>query len=267
MTQKSGLTLTSEGGNRYEARVANGLCYVLEQENWSVKTDYYLDTFVYHLADILDNLRAGGNPLRRVLEMGIARGVLSIGVALLTEPDTTLVGVDIAPGADELVRKNAAQHGVAERISVRIGDMFEPIGEDEPFDLIISEMPFIPVDPTEQARLIDEGYGSEILNVSGGADGRYFIDIIITQAARYLAPGGAVVFIQPSFIGVEKSLQLLAEHGLKGEVLFQREHRLQDTRFTHSIKDYIEAVGKMRFAKNAQGEEVFHLTLIKGEKP
>jgi len=266
MTQKTGLTMTSQGGNRYEARVANGLSYVLEQEDWSVKTDYYLDTFVFHLDDILQNLRAGGNPLRRVLEMGIARGVLSIGVALLTDDNTEVVGVDIAPGADELVRKNAAQHGVAERISVRIGDMFEPIAGGETFDLIISEMPFIPVDPAQQTRLIAEGYASEILNVSGGPDGRHFIDIIIAEAGRYLAPGGAVVFIQPSFIGVEKSLQRLQAHGLRGEVLFQREHRLCDTRFTGDNRGYIETVGDMRFSRNATGEEVFHLTIIKGEK-
>lgn len=262
-----GLSLTSQGGETYTAKMGNGVTYPIHQESWSIKTDYYLDTFVHYLPEIIDNLRQEGNPLTRILEMGVARGVLSIGIALLTGEETRLVGIDIEEKAHQLVTRNTQANGVSHKIEVRIGDLFAPVEPGEKFDLIFGELPIIPVDAEEQRRYIADGYASEILNISGGPDGRYFVDKLIEQGAALLQPGGAVVLIQPSFIGVEKSLELLAQAGLTGSVLVRREWRLDDTKFTRSNKGYIEKTTGYRFPQNAAGEDVFYLTILKGVKP
>ena len=93
------------------------------------------------------------------------------------------------------------------------------------------------------------------------------MDKLIDQGATHLRPGGAVVLIQPSFIGVEKSLELLAQAGLTGSVLVRREWRLDDTKFTRSNKGYIEKTTGYRFPQNEAGEDVFYLTILKGVKP
>jgi hypothetical protein len=262
----TGLTLTFEGGETYTAKMNNGTQFVVHQEDWSVKTDYYLETFVRHLPDLVTEIRATGNRLQRILEMGVARGVLSIGLALLTDEDCTIVGIDIEENARHLVAENARANGVGHRIEVRIGDMFDPVGADETFDLVFGEMPFIPVDPVMQATYIEAGHASEILNVSGGPDGRYFVDALIERGSNLVRQGGALMLAQPSFIGVATTLELMAAHGLDGRVSVTREWRLADTRFTQSSRGYIESLYPLAFPLNAAREPVFEVTIIVGTK-
>lgn len=262
----TGLTMTSMGGDTYTAAMSNGRRYTVRQEGWSVKADYYLDTFVYHLPELVDHIKQTGNPLKRVLEIGVARGVLSIGIALLTD-DTSIVGIDIEEQASRLVAENARANGVAHKLEVRIGDLFEPVNEGETFDLVLGELPFIPVDPELQRHYVSDGHASEILNISGGPDGRHLLDSLLTQGPRFLNPGGALLLIQPSFVGVERTMELLAEQGLTGAVLVSREWRLDDTRFTRANRGYIEGLNRLAFNKNAKGEDVFYLTIVVGLKP
>lgn len=262
----TGLTLTFEGGDTYAATMSNGTRFTVRQEDWSVKNDYYLETFVHHLPDLVRDIRATGNRLENILEMGIARGVLSIGLALLTDDDTRIVGIDIEDNATALVAANAADNGVGHKIAVRIGDMFDPVSEDETFDLVFGEMPFIPVDPILQERYIGEGHASEILNVSGGPDGRKFVDALIAQGASYVREGGALMLAQPSFIGIQTTLDLMAAHGLRGRVAVTREWRLADTRFTLRSRPYIESLYPSAFSLNDAGDAVFAVTILVGIK-
>lgn len=265
-TAPTGLTMTSTGGDAYIAIMNNGRQYTVRQAEWSVKTDYYLDTFVYHLPDLLRHIANTGNRLSRILEIGTARGVLSIGIALLTGDDVNIVGVDIEESARALVTENATLNGVANKLDVRIGDFFEPILPNERFDLILGELPFIPIEPSMQQKYISQGYSSEIINVSGGADGRDLVDILITQGPHYLDPGGAILLIQPSFISIERTMELFERHGLTGTVLVSREWLLDDTRFTRDNRRYIEELNPTAFSKNVSGQDVFYLTIILGVK-
>ncbi|MFZ4657753.1 MAG: methyltransferase domain-containing protein [Caldilineaceae bacterium] len=265
--RSEGLSLTTIGGDSYTAVMRSGRQFPIRQEEWSIKADYYLDTFVYYLEDIIAGLRASGNPLRRVLEIGVARGVLSIGIALITGDQTHLVGIDIEEKSKELVMQNATNNHVTERIEVRIGDLFEPVLPDEKFDLIFGELPLMPIDPEEQRLFLEQGHASEILNISGGADGRYFIDALIRQGSQYLNAGGAILVIHPSFINAQKTLDMMAEVGLSGEVLVSREWLLRDTKFTRRNKPYLEKTHGYTFPINADGEELFYLQIIRGSKP
>ena len=266
-TGSPGLTTTSTGGATYAATMSNGQQYTVRQEDWSVKTDYYLDTFVYHLPEVIQHLKATGNPLNRVLEIGVARGVLSIGIALLTGAGTQIVGVDIEEQALALATENARRNAVEDKLAIRIGDFFEPVGAGETFDLVFGELPFIPVDPVMQREYIANGHASEILNVSGGADGRTLIDRLLTEGPALLHRGGSLLLIQPSFVGVDTSLRLLEEQGLVATVLVRKEWRLDDTQFTRQSRGYIESLYPSAFSKNAQGEDVFYLTILAGMKP
>jgi methylase of polypeptide subunit release factors len=265
-TAGESLTAMINESDTYIAKMQNGVHYTISQENWSLRHDYYLDMFVEHLPLVVQELQQGGNPLRHILEMGIARGVLSIGLALLTTDATQIVGIDIDPEAAALVAQNAATNGVADRIEVRIGDLFAPVKADERFDVIIGELPMNVVDPQRHQEYVEAGYGAELLNIGGGADGRYFIDALITQGAHYLNPGGAIVFIQSSFVSIEKSMQRFAEVGLTGSIVAQREWLLKNTKFTRMNRPFIEAVHGNVFDQRADGEDIFYLTIMKGVK-
>lgn len=62
----------------------------------------------------------------------------------------------------------------------------------EEFDLIFGELPIIPVDAEEQRRYC-HGYASEILNISGGPDGRYFVDKLIEVGGTHCGPAVCVL--------------------------------------------------------------------------
>ncbi len=75
-----------------------------------------------------------------------------------------LTAVDINPAAVDNTRINAQRHGVSDQVRVLESDLFSAIGEDETFDLIYWDSPFIeaplawsPTIPLEYA-FFDPGY-------------------------------------------------------------------------------------------------------------
>ena len=80
------------------------------------------------------------------------------------------MAIDISEAALAVARKNAAQHGVADRIDFRLGDQLEPVADEEPFDAIISNPPYIPTAdiPSLEAGVRDY---EPHLALDGGPDG------------------------------------------------------------------------------------------------
>lgn len=156
--------------------------------------------------------------------------------------------------------------GVRHKIEVRTGDLFEPIQPDETFDLLLFEIPFAPMDPQVERDYLEQGYLAEVRYISGGPDGRKYIDTIIAQANAVLNPGGYIVWVQPSYIGVQKSLDILNQHGFEAEVFAEKEWLLRHTKYTASHKSYIEQACDYTFPQNQAGEDIFYLTIVKGVK-
>ncbi|WP_433136309.1 methyltransferase [Actinomadura nitritigenes] len=97
----------------------------------------------------------------RLLEMGCGAGVTAVVAALRGCPEVT--AVDINPAAVRNTEANARRHGVAGRVRALAGDLFEPIGRDERFDVIYWNSPFIEAPPGrnasyEEYALFDPGY-------------------------------------------------------------------------------------------------------------
>jgi release factor glutamine methyltransferase len=127
----------------------------------------------------------------RVLDLCTGSGV--IAVALARElPNARVVATDISDAAVGLARRNAERNAVADRVDVRAGDLFAPIGpQDERFDLITANPPYIAtaVLATLAAEVQREPRGA----LDGGADGLAFYDRICAGARDRLVPGGALV--------------------------------------------------------------------------
>ena len=73
----------------------------------------------------------------RVLDMGTGSGVNAI---LASSKATAVVSVDVNPHAVDAARANAALNGVADRIVVVEGDLFDAV--DGRFDLVVFDPPF-----------------------------------------------------------------------------------------------------------------------------
>jgi release factor glutamine methyltransferase len=88
---------------------------------------------------VLEQLKAIKKP-KRVLEIGVGSGVISIMLALLVE-DIMLVGVDINDKALELAKNNAKKLGVEDKITFIKSNLFENVTSE--FDMVVSNPPYI----------------------------------------------------------------------------------------------------------------------------
>ena len=129
-------------------------------------------------------------PDDRVLDMGTGSGVNAILAARVARE---VVAVDLNPFAVAAARANAERNGVADRVEVRHGDIFDTVAGD--FDLIVFDPPFrwfTPRDELEMATT-DPGYRGM----------RRFFD----AAASRLRPGGRMLI----FFGTSGDLAFLRE--------------------------------------------------------
>jgi release factor glutamine methyltransferase len=127
-------------------------------------------------------------PAPHVLDVGTGSGCIAVTLAH-QHKGARVTAVDVGPEALAVAARNAARHGVADRVRFLEGDLFGPISPGESFDFVVSNPPYIP--QAEIARLAREVRDHEPrLALDGGPDGFAVIDRLLAGAAAYLKPGG-----------------------------------------------------------------------------
>lgn len=144
-----------------------------------------------------------------VLDMGTGCGILAILAAKKAE---RVVAVDINPYASRCARMNGIMNGVSSRMEVILGDLFGPIREDETFDLILFNAPYLPTERPEIKDWIDYAW-------SGGETGRDIIDRFINISPRHLNENGRILLVQSTLSNVEKTLRRFEQESLKARII------------------------------------------------
>jgi release factor glutamine methyltransferase len=149
---------------------------------------------------------------RSVLDLCCGSGV--IGIAAARAGADPVTAVDISRRAALTARINARRNGV--RVRALRGRLFDAVGSER-FDFIVSNPPYVPApDGGIPARGPERAWDA-------GSDGRVLLDEICARAPRHLRPGGAIMLVHSSLIGVEPTLEALAAGGLEGTVLERHE--------------------------------------------
>ncbi|MFN3947068.1 MAG: peptide chain release factor N(5)-glutamine methyltransferase [Aquificaceae bacterium] len=148
------------------------------------------------------------------LEIGIGSGCISITL-LLHNQGLRMFANDINIKALRLARKNAKRHHVEDRLFLFAGDLFEAL-KPYPFDFILSNPPYIPIEKWESLPLgvKIEGYTSLV----GGMKGWEFYLRISERMENYLSPDGFFAFE----IGHDQGMvvrNIFEEKGYKVEVI------------------------------------------------
>jgi release factor glutamine methyltransferase len=127
----------------------------------------------------------------RAVDVGTGSGCLAIACTH-QHPTARFIAIDTSRDALELAQKNAERHGVASRIEFRRGDLLEPVRDEPPFDLIVSNPPYIPsaVIPTLEPGVRDY---EPHLALDGGTDGLRVVVRLIDQAVPLLVTGGHLI--------------------------------------------------------------------------
>jgi release factor glutamine methyltransferase len=122
----------------------------------------------------------------------ICTGCGCVAVAIAHErPATRVVATDISHAALDVARRNAARHGVGERISFTHGDLLA--GVDAQFDAIVANPPYV-IDcagPALQPEVRDH---EPPVALFGGVDGLKLLTRLVAEAPSRLRPGGYLVF-------------------------------------------------------------------------
>jgi release factor glutamine methyltransferase len=146
-----------------------------------------------------------------VLEIGTGCGILAV---LAAEKAERVVAVDVNPYAIECAVKNVQTNGVEKKIEFRQGDLFKPIKQNEKFDVILFNSPYLPSEPDEEKSWIGKAW-------AGGPDGRTVIDRFLRDVPNYLAEGGTIQLVQSSLSNVDKTIQMFKENNLEAMVAAQ----------------------------------------------
>jgi release factor glutamine methyltransferase len=146
-----------------------------------------------------------------VLDVGTGCGILAV---LAAEKAKRVVAVDVNPYAIECASKNAQTNGVEDRIDFRQGDLFQPIKQNENFNLILFNSPYLPSEPDEEKSWIGKAW-------AGGPDGRTVIDRFLVDAPNFLVDRGKIQLVQSSLSNVDKTIQMLKERNMQAKVATQ----------------------------------------------
>lgn len=141
----------------------------------------------------------------RILDLGAGSGAIIL--ALLKErPNATGVAIDISHDALAIVRANAEQLGVIDRVQIRQGNWAEHL--DERFDLVVSNPPYIPTAEIDGLQPEVSRFEPRVA-LDGGGDGLAAYRIITAALPELLKPGGA--FALEVGVGQAEAVRALAE--------------------------------------------------------
>jgi methylase of polypeptide subunit release factors len=154
----------------------------------------------------------------RFLEIGSGTGLIAALAAL--QGASLVVATDINPDAVQNTADNFAAHNVTSLAEVRLGDVFSPIRQDETFDTIWWNVPFMHIDKEDlsmlEKALYDPGY--------------HALERYLAGAKEHLAAGGHVLIGFSKTHGhMEVLEELAARYGWSLRVVAEQETILPPT--------------------------------------
>jgi release factor glutamine methyltransferase len=144
------------------------------------------EALIEQALDLLRALpKAGAQP--RVADVGTGSGAIALAIKREL-PTAEVVAVDVSPEALAVARANALRLGL--EVGFALGDLVEPLAELAPFDLVVSNPPYIPSGDIDC--LAAEVRREPRLALDGGADGLALVRRLAAGATHVLGPGGAL---------------------------------------------------------------------------
>ena len=128
------------------------------------------------------------NNLSNVLDIGTGSGCIACTIAKRT--NATVLGVDISSDALRIALDNVTRLGINNRAVFRKSDLFSKIREEEKFDMIISNPPYIPAGTELEPELKHEPQ----IALFAEENGLQLYKKIVSEAPNYLNKGGWLIF-------------------------------------------------------------------------
>jgi len=161
---------------------------------------------------------AGGRPVA-ALDLGTGSGAVALALASNLGRESgegpRIVATDSSPDALALAIANAEKLGLSERVRFVESDLFSALDEDDVFDVIAANLPYVPTAEIETLEPEVRDHEPRPA-LDGGPDGLDVVRACIAAAPPFVKPGGWILME----IGVgqaENVTQLLAAAGFDAE--------------------------------------------------
>lgn len=126
-----------------------------------------------------------------ILDIGTGSGNLALAIAKHHD-SAQVTTIDASADALALARENAQRHNLENRVRFLQGDLFAPLAQDERFDFIVSNPPYIASEEIPKLPVGVRQYEPH-LALDGGPGGFKVFDRLIDEARRHLRPGGHII--------------------------------------------------------------------------
>jgi release factor glutamine methyltransferase len=151
-------------------------------------------------------LASGFNDAPLICDVGTGSGCIAI--TLLHElrqfPEARATAIDISEAALAVAKRNAARHGVVERIDFLVSDCFAALNSKQAeFDLIVSNPPYLRAVDFENLQREVRDF-EPLTALEAGEDGLSVVRRLLSDAGRFLKPGGHLLIE----IGFDQSAQV-----------------------------------------------------------
>lgn len=127
----------------------------------------------------------------KVLDIGTGSGCIACMIAKLTKAQ--VLGVDISVEALNTALDNSSKLGLFNRAIFRKSDIFSKVRENEKFDIIISNPPYIPLKEKDNIQ-IEVGFEPDLALYAPDEKGLDFYKKIISKASSFLKSDGYLMF-------------------------------------------------------------------------
>ena len=106
-----------------------------------------------------------GSGPARIADVGTGTGAIAVAIAEAA-PAARVYATDTSPCAVEVARGNVARHGLGDRVTVRRGDLLDPV--PGPIDLVVANLPYL---PAADASLYPDLAGEPVSAIFAPGDG------------------------------------------------------------------------------------------------
>ena len=147
-----------------------------------------------------------------ILDIGIGSGCISCALAKkLLEKNIEILGIDISSDALITALDNINSLNLERKVIVRKSDLFSKIRDNEKFDLIISNPPYIPIKEKDNLQFEVKNFDPELALFTKDEFGLEFYEKIINDAPKFLKPNGYIAF-ETGINQAQKIKEILGEN-------------------------------------------------------
>jgi release factor glutamine methyltransferase len=151
---------------------------------------------------------------KRVADLGTGTGILALAAARAGA--ASVVALDINPNAARAAAENARMNGLEHRVGAMCSDLLSAITPRPLFDVILSNMPVLPVEPVD---VIDRCWFA-------GPDYRD-IASLYEQVRERLSADGRMYTVMPSGADLRAITRLFERAGFRGRAVDERSQLIE----------------------------------------